>query len=169
LLAKRQHGKQVAAIAGHQSSLVANARLAAEVEAGLEQARLHALEIERQFAQRLGALRQEKAAVDGALEAARNERDKLKQELAARRAEERAAPAQEADFAKLRTAISDMAADLLDVVRIAGNPEGPPDAQRLISPKRPPEPPTPPKTFAEPRALPEKKRATQSSITKVRN
>jgi chromosome segregation ATPase len=170
-LAKRHHGEQRAAIAGYQSTLDGNARLTDEVQARLEQARLHALEIERRFTQRLDALRQEKAAVDGALEAARNERDKLKQELAARRTEERAAPAQEADFAKLRTAISDMAADLLDVVQIAGNRESQQqqDAQRLISPKRPTEQATPEKTFAEQRALPEKKRATQSSITNVRN
>jgi chromosome segregation ATPase len=169
-VSKRKHGEQQAALAGYQSTLVGNARLADELQARLEQARQQALEAERRFLQRLDALRQEKAAADGALEAARNERDKLKQELAARRAEDRAAitPAQEADFVKLRAAISDMAADLLDVVRVAGNPESPADPQRLVSPLRPSEPPVSQKSFAEQRPLSEKKRATQS-VTKVRN
>ncbi len=169
-LAKRQRGEQLAAIAGYQSTLVGNARLTDEVQARLEQVRQQALDAERRFAQRLDTLRQEKAAVDGALEAARNERDKLKQELSARRTEDRATftPAQEADFAKLRTAISDMAADLLDIARITGSPESPADPQRLVSPIRPTEPPPPQKTFAEQRPLSEKKRATQA-ITKVRN
>jgi chromosome segregation ATPase len=164
---KRGQQSEQPATAGSPSAHVRNAGLNDEVQGRLEEARQRAIEAERRFSQRLDALRQEKAAVDGALEAARNERDKLKQELAARRAEDRAVP-QEADFAKLRTAISDMAADLLDVVRLTGNSETPVEPQRVISPIRPTEPAAPSKTFAEQRPLGEKKRAPQS-VTKARS
>jgi chromosome segregation ATPase len=167
--AQRQHSEQLAAIAGYESTLVGNARLTDEVQGRLERAKQHALVIENRYSQRLDVLRQEKAAVDGALEAARNERDKLKQELAAHRSEDRTAimATPETDIALLRAAIADMAADVL---RLAGNQDGPTDAgPRSLSPKRPIEQPGAQKTFGEQKTFPEKKRAIQSSNTKVRN
>jgi chromosome segregation ATPase len=150
-LIKRQHGEKLATIAGYESTLVGNARLTDEVQARLERARQHAQDVEQRFSQRLETLRQEKAAIAGALEAARNERDKLKQELAGRRpSDHKSTSPPEADFALLRSAISNLAADVL---RLADGQWPPLQANETTKHDEP----SAATAFTEPQAVPEQK------------
>jgi chromosome segregation ATPase len=155
-LFRRQNSEKLAAIAGYESSLTGNARLTEEVQARLERARQQAQDVEHRFSQRLETLRQEKAAIAGALEAARNERDKLKQELASRGpSDPTSASPPEADFALLRSAISKLAADVL---RLADGKAPPPAVNQTTEGDPPSETKafTKPEAFLQQKPLPEK-------------
>jgi chromosome segregation ATPase len=150
-LMNRQHGEKLAAIAGYESTLIGNARLTEEAQVRLERARQQAQDVEQRFSQRLETLRQEKAAIAGALEAARNERDKLKHELTSRRpADHKSASLPEADFALLRSAISTLAADVL---RLADGQALPFQVNEIVEDDRP----TGAKALTKPDAVPEQK------------
>lgn len=120
----RAAGRRVAVEAGQRrEALAAQAERVAEVEARIVELRRKQNQTvqagrarERELVARYDALRAEKAALDGALSAARSERDALRAEAARRRP---APPQSEEDLRGLITQIAD------EVVRRAAAAEGP--------------------------------------------
>ena len=120
----RARARRVEIEAGHKrEAMTAQSERLAEVEARIAELRRKQDETvaagrarERELIERFETLRAEKAALDGALSAARSERDGLRAESARRRA---GAPQSEEDLRSLITRIAD------EVVQRAATAEGP--------------------------------------------
>ncbi|WP_147306452.1 hypothetical protein [Methylovirgula sp. 4M-Z18] len=108
----RQATQQTSAIAGYESAIAGNAQLFTEMQDRLNQLQKRHREQEQEMNDKLDSLRQEKASVAGALEAARNGRDQLQRDIS-RLQQALQQRGDERELALLREAIAEIGDNVL--------------------------------------------------------